>query len=297
MRSAVILNPTKITNQGAQRELITGALTEAGCPAPLWFETTAEDPGLGQTRAAVEAGVDVVFACGGDGTVRACAEGLAGTDAALAIIPAGTGNLLVNNLDLPTGPADVVALAASGQRRSIDLGELDGQPFTVMAGMGFDAAMLEATSERWKRRIGWPAYVVGGLRRLRGHRMYLTIILDGGPPRRRRARSILIANVGKLQGGIQLFTDARPDDGILDVAVVTPRSLGDWAALTATVLHRRARSRPHLETFRAKRVEVRADRVEPRELDGETIEPADHLTVEIRPAALWVCAPPNPEGR
>jgi diacylglycerol kinase family enzyme len=297
MRSAVVLNPSKIINQDAQREAITSALAEAGCPAPLWFETTIEDPGLGQTRAAVEAGVDVVIACGGDGTVRACAEGLAGTDAALAIIPTGTGNLLVTNLELPTEPADVVALAASGQRRRLDLGELDGQPFTVMAGMGFDAAMMEATPERWKRRIGWPAYVVGGLRRLRGRRMYLTITLDGGPPRRRRARSIPIANVGRLQGGIQLFDDAQPDDGVLDVAVVTPRSLGDWAALAATVLRRRARSRPHLETYRAKQVEVRAAGVEPRELDGETIEPAEHLSVSIRPAALWVCAPTNPDGR
>ena len=291
MRGAVILNPSKIIDLDGQREAIAGALADAGCPEPLWFETTVEDPGCGQARAAVEQGADVVIACGGDGTVRACAQALAGTDVPLAILPTGTGNLLVTNLDLPADVPGVVALATSGARRCIDLGELDGLPFTVMAGMGFDAAMMEATPETWKRWFGWPAYVAGGLRRLRDRPMTLTVSLDGGPPKRHRARSVLIANVGQLQGGIELFTDARPDDGILDVALVCPRTLGQWAALAYAVLRRRRPARRHLKTFRAKTVEIRSTEPEPRELDGETIEPGTHLTVTVRPAALWLCAP------
>ena len=175
MRSAVVINPAKFTDLDAQRETVCAALASAGSPDPLWLETTVSDPGCGQAREAVREGVDVVFACGGDGTVRAVAEGLADSDVRLAILPAGTGNLLVANLDLPSDVDDAVALATAGGRRRIDLGELDGHPFAVMAGMGFDAAMMESTSEPLKKRLGWPAYVIGGLRRLRDRPMRLTI--------------------------------------------------------------------------------------------------------------------------
>ena len=84
LRSAVIVNPHRVEGLDELRRTIEHELAEAGWPEPAWFETTAEDPGTGQARAAVAGGADVVFVAGGDGTVRACIEGLAGTDAALA---------------------------------------------------------------------------------------------------------------------------------------------------------------------------------------------------------------------
>jgi len=110
------------------------------------LETTREDPG-GQTRQAVQAGAEVIFACGGDGTVAACASELAGSDVALAVVPSGTGNLLAANLKLPTRAADGVAAATAHGRRRIDVGVAGNRCFTVMAGMGFDAQMLRDTSE------------------------------------------------------------------------------------------------------------------------------------------------------
>ena len=98
-RCAVVANPTKLSD--ADADLVRARLTEAGYPEPLWLETTAEDPGRAMTAEAVEAGVDLVLAAGGDGTIRMVAAGLAGTDVAMAILPAGTGNLLARNLDLP----------------------------------------------------------------------------------------------------------------------------------------------------------------------------------------------------
>ena len=72
-------------------------MDDHGWDEPLWLETTPEDPGRGQAESAVSAGVDLVLACGGDGTVTACAEGVTGTGVPLAIIPMGTGNLLARN--------------------------------------------------------------------------------------------------------------------------------------------------------------------------------------------------------
>jgi len=291
MRTAVVINPTKFPDLAQQRELICAAFAAAGGPDPLWWETSADDPGGGQTREAIAAGAEVVVACGGDGTIRACADGLAETAVALSVLPAGTGNLLVSNLDLPSDVDLVVAAAIGGRRRRIDLGCLEGEHFAVMAGIGFDAAMMESTRESWKQSLGWPAYLVGGVRRLFDRPMRVRLRLDGGPLIARTARTVLVANVGRLQGGIDLFGDARPDDGVLDVAVVKPRGPADWVALAASILLRRPPRRRHLETFRASTVDVRSRTVEPREMDGDTILPGDRLMVSVRPRALWVCVP------
>ena len=158
----MVVNPVKVTDLDEFRRTVDGALAAAGWPAPTWYETTVEDPGRGQTEQAVEAGAEVVFACGGDGTVMACVTALAGTDVALAVLPQGTGNLLAANL----GPLQRPGRRAGGRRRTraaagSTSASVDDQCFAVMAGMGFDAQMLDATSETTKARIGWPAYVVG----------------------------------------------------------------------------------------------------------------------------------------
>ena len=289
-RSAVVVNPAKVVDLDGRRREICAALAEAGWPEPLWLETTPEDPGCGQTQQAVDAGVEVVFACGGDGTVMACAGELAGTDVALAILPSGTGNLLATNLELSSDVRSGVATVTDGARRRIDLGTVGKRYFTVMAGMGFDAQMIDAASESLKARIGWPAYVLAALGHLRHRPVRVRIRLDDGAPMRRRARTVLVGNVGRLQGGLPLLPDARPDDGWLDVAVVSPHTIGHWLALAWGVLRRRRRI-ARMETFRAQRVEVRCDRAQPRELDGDLIEPGRELTAVVRPAALWLCVP------
>ncbi len=213
VRSAVVVNPVKVDDLDELRRTVDDALAAAGWPEPLWFETTVEDPGRGQTEQAVEAGAEVVFACGGDGTVMACVTALVGTDVALAVLPPGTGNLLAANLGLSTDLAAGIEVAIERGRRRLDVGAVEDKCFAVMAGMGFDAQMLEATSETTKARIGWPAYVVGAVRHLRDRPMRVRIRIDDRPPVRRRARSVLVANVGRLQGGVRLLTEAEPDDG------------------------------------------------------------------------------------
>jgi diacylglycerol kinase family enzyme len=299
--SAVVVNPSKVIDLDAHRADICAALATAGWPEPLWLPTTPQDPGCGMAVQAIEAGAEVVFACGGDGTVMACAAVLAGTPVALAVIPSGTGNLLATNLDLPAGVAEAVALATSGVRRRIDVGAVDdadtvsghGGCFTVMAGMGFDAQMLDSTSDALKKRIGPVAYVMSALRHLRHRRIRVELRLDGGEPIHRRVRTVLVGNVGRLQGGVLLLPDAVPDDGWLDVAVLTPHTLRHWMSLAIAVIRRKRRV-PRMETFRARTVQVISDRQQPRELDGDVIAPARSLIINVRPSALTVCAPATP---
>ncbi|GAA0452973.1 sphingosine kinase [Actinoplanes capillaceus] len=293
-RSAVVVNPAKIDDLAELRRTVDDTLAEAGWPPPRWFETTEDDPGVGQTRAAVESGAQVVFVCGGDGTVMSAVSALTNTDVSMAVLPAGTGNLLAANLGLSTDLATGLAVAVDGGLRRIDVGTLDGRHFAVMAGMGFDAHMLDATSDTAKKHIGWPAYVLGAMKHLKDRPMRVTLRIDGGTPMRRRARSVLIANVGRLQGGLRLLSEAQPDDGVLDIAVLTPNTLRTWMAL-AWALIRRSERVPALEVFRGSRIEVISNRPQPRQLDGDLIRSSDRLAVGILPQALWLCVP-EPAG-
>jgi diacylglycerol kinase family enzyme len=222
---------------------------------PRLVPTTADDPGEGQAREAVAAGAGLVLVAGGDGTVRAAAQGLAGSGVPLGILPQGTGNLLARNLEIPHDDADAALdVALTGADRTLDLGRLDdGTMFAVMAGTGFDARMMREAPEGLKGVLGWPAYIVGGARGLRRSRVHVQVALDDEPPRAAVVRSVLVGNVGQLQGGLELLPDAAPDDGVLDIALVAPRNPKDWVVLIGRALTRRHRPDRRLELLRAGR--------------------------------------------
>jgi diacylglycerol kinase family enzyme len=289
-RSAVVVNPVKVPDLDLLRRVIVEGLATAGWPEPMWLETTPEDPGRGQATKAVQDGAEVVFVSGGDGTVMACVTALAGTDVAMAVLPAGTGNLLAANLGLTGDPATGVEVALQGGRRRIDVGVVGDQCFAVMAGMGFDAQMLAGTNETAKKHIGWIAYVFGAAKHLRDRPMRVRITLDGKPPLPRRPRTVIVGNVGRLQGGVRLLSAAEPDDGLLDVAVLSPKTLGHWVALGWGVL-RRKKAVPLMETFTASRIDIRSNRAQPRQLDGDLIEAGKQMLITVRPKALLLCVP------
>ncbi|MFD1370272.1 diacylglycerol/lipid kinase family protein [Actinoplanes sichuanensis] len=289
-RCAVVVNPTKVADPDQLHRIVEQGLARAGWPAPRWYETTPEDPGRGQAKKAVADGAELVFACGGDGTVTAVVTALSGSDVALAVLPAGTGNLLAANLGLGNDPATGLEVALEGGRRRIDVGVIDDRCFVVMAGMGFDAQMLEDTSEKAKKRIGWLAYVGGAAKHLLDRPMRARIRLDGGPPMPRRPAAVIVGNVGRLQGGVRLLSKAEPDDGKFDVAILSPTNLAHWAALAWAVVSRRERV-PLMETYTASRVEIYSNRAQARQLDGDTIAPGKVMKIHLRPRALLLCVP------
>jgi YegS/Rv2252/BmrU family lipid kinase len=288
-RAAVVVNPVKIPD--SFRETVGAAMTEHGWSEPMWLETTPEDPGQGQARAAAAAGVDVVLACGGDGTVTAAAAGLAGTVTPLAVIPLGTGNLLARNLGLPIDLSEALTVALTGRGRRLDTCRANGSLFLTMAGLGLDAKMLAGASEPVKKRFGWGAYVVAALRHLRDRPMRVRLRTDTGPPVRRRASGVIVGNVGALQGGVPLLPDAQPDDGLLDVVVLTARSWGSWLAVVLHVLLRRSKATDRVlrRTFAELRIDL--DRPHLWELDGEVMGRTRQLVINIQPGALTVRVP------
>ncbi|MGW1220908.1 diacylglycerol kinase family protein [Streptomyces californicus] len=294
--ATAIVNPT--VTDTATRERLRLVLAQHGYGDSSFVETTAQDPGGGRTAEALRAGAELVVVCGGDGTVRAVADALAGTGVPLVLVPCGTGNLLVRNLDLPLSPAEALAAGLTGEPRALDLGRIEGDGFpavhfTAMAGAGLDAAMLEATSDRAKSVLGWPAYVLAGVKGLRAPRMRLTVRLDGGPELHRTARMVLIANVGAVQAGAAPVPAARPDDGVLDLAVFDPRGAGGWLRAAGVLLGggRGAGEGRAVEFHTFRRAELSFTRPQPREVDGDPVGPGLRLTAEVRPGALTVMLP------
>jgi YegS/Rv2252/BmrU family lipid kinase len=295
---ALVLNPVKVGDVDDLADRLRERCRAAGLPDPLVLPTTAEDPGHGQTRQALDAGVDLVVVAGGDGTIRVVAEVLTGTGVPLAVLPQGTGNLLARNLDLPLDVDTALDAVVHGEDRAVDVGRLsdpggacDGSIFTIMAGAGFDAAMMQEAPEGLKHAVGWPAYLLGGLRGLRRAHARIDVSLDGAPPRRARVRTVLIANVGSLQGGLRLAPDARPDDGLLDVILVSPRRVTDWIVLLVRGLTGRGREDRRLRTYQVRRVRIRMHRPQPRQIDGDLIADSTELTAEVEPGALVVRFP------
>jgi YegS/Rv2252/BmrU family lipid kinase len=293
MRVAVVFNPATGGGDTSGRKRDTQQALEAAGPDVLWLETTPEDPGQGLTAKAVAEGVDLVMAQGGDGTVMACVTGLAGTDVPLAVLPGGTGNLLATNFDIPADLEGAVDVALHGDRVRLDVAAMDDDRFVVMGGIGFDAAMLRDADPKLKERVGAVAYVVSGFRNLRRRATRFRLRLDDRPPLERTGQGVLVGNLGRLQGGLPVMPDARPDDGLLDVAVLQTRTMLDWLTLAVRVVARRRRKDPQLELFQARRIEIDCDRPQPVERDGDPAGTRDHLVVEVVPKALTLCVPPE----
>jgi len=290
--AGVVVNPTKLSEMAEFRQAVADAMRASGWSDPLWLETTATDPGRGQAKEAIAAGAELVLACGGDGTVTACAEGVADSGVPLAIIPMGTGNLLARNIGLPTDLAEALEVALSGRDLPVDAGLANGTLFVVMAGLGLDASMLADTSEPLKRRLGWLAYAISVLRHLKDRPVRVRISADGGHAVRTRASAVIVGNVGWLRGGLPLLPDARPDDGLLDAVVFSARGLVSWVALAAHVLTRRGRP-ANVTRLQFRRLQVDLDCEQPWELDGEVMGATRRLVIEAQPGGLLLRVPPD----
>jgi diacylglycerol kinase family enzyme len=227
----------------------------------------------------------------------AVAAGLAGSDVALGILPMGTGNLLARNLDLPLKLDEALATALTGRDRTIDLGrsraddQAEQKVFAVMAGVGFDAAMMQDAPEQVKDKLGWPAYIISGFKHLRDHAITVGLRIDDDAPITRRVRSVIVGNVGTLQGGLELLPDAVPNDSKLDVVVLEPTRHLDWLRVIGRLVARGKKQDSELERFCGKRIELRLRRPQPSQLDGDPQGDVSRLLLEVLPGALVVRVP------
>ncbi len=299
-RCAVIFNPTKVLDITTFRRHVEYEARRRGWDSLLWLETSSHDPGYEMARVALYREVDLVLAVGGDGTVRAVCEVLADSDVAVALIPAGTGNLLARNLEIPLDESEALRVAFLGRRERIDLVRLttdrgleseQQHVFGVMAGIGIDAAIMDRTDKELKRAVGTAAYFIAAAQNANHPPLPVSIRVDDGEWFKRKASVLLIGNVGVLTNNIRIIPDASATDGQLDLLVASPRTAADWVRLTTKVLTRARGADPRMDLLKGRRVEVRAERSDAYQVDGDTEGRCRTLEAEVMPSALTILVP------
>lgn len=267
------------------------ALAAEGVSDPLWYEVAKSRKVPAQVRRAVAEGAELVFAWGGDGTVQRCVDVLAGSETSLAIVPAGTANLFASYLGIPKEIDAAVAIGLHGTRKAFDVGRFDGERFAVMAGVGFDAAMISGADGGLKDRLGRAAYIWTGSKNLRAKPFRAKIKVDGADWYQGKASCILVGNISRLLGGVQVFEDAHPDDGRLEVGIVNAEGVLEWGrTLARTALGDAGRSEFVQET-KARSVKVKLSRKVTYELDGGARAKVKSFKVRVEPQAITVCVP------
>lgn len=267
-------------------------LADEGVTDPLWCEVSKSKHAPDRARSVLEQGADLIFVWGGDGTVQRCIDALAGTGVAVAILPAGTANLLAANLNIPAGDvAAAVRVGLHGRRRPLDTGTVNGEHFAVMSGAGFDARMIADADRAMKARLGRVAYLYSGARNLSARRVVATVDVDGERFFKGRVSCVLAGNVSKVIGGIEAFPGAEPDDGMLELGVVTAKNPAQWARTFGRLARGQAERSPFVEVRRGKEFQVRFASKLPYQLDGGARGKLSTMRIETRPRSITVCVP------
>jgi diacylglycerol kinase family enzyme len=312
--AAVVYNPIKVDVETLKATVAREAKA-AGWEETLWFETSVEDTGAGVTKEALEAGATMILAAGGDGTVRAVAEAMYDSDASLALLPSGTGNLLARNLNLTLDDLDTSVNAAfAGKNRNMDIalmdirdenGKISRHAFLVMAGLGLDAKMLANTDEKLKKKVGWLAYVDAIFKALRDkNQLRLRYSVDGNPARSLRAHTIIVGNTGTLQANVLLLPEAVIDDGYFEIVLLRPEGFIGWLQIGVKVLWENGVLRRSklgrlmltkdvdaLNYVKGRELIVKLRRPEEIELDGDDFGKATAFKARVIPGGLTVRVP------
>lgn len=263
-----------------------------------WFALYASRSAEDATELAAKlaaAGEPVVVVAGGDGTINAVVQGLAGTTTALGVLPAGTMNVFARELGLPYASLKKsFDILEQGFIKEVDLFETNGHAFVQMAGIGFDAQVIEETNWEAKKIFGPMAYLMSAMK-----------VLGEKPPKMRVTCAdgrveegvCALAGNGSLYGGqVKLFRKADNSDDMLDLLVFTEagfKLVRDSVKGIATGAIDAGNS--SVKYLQARSFEVECDREVPMEADGEYIGRVTHVSLVPAKRKLRVIAPENPK--
>ena len=276
-RTFIILNPAAGQDDPARlRRLVGGAFAARRASFDL-AETERAAHATVLAREAAALGYRAVCVVGGDGTLAEAATGLVGTDTPLAVIPRGTANQVAHNLRIPTNTEEAVELALSDTSAAVDLGRIGDRVFALVAGAGFDAAVMASATRGLKERWGFAAYVFAAVKEALAAQPVDFRITADGQNLQLRAVSVMLANVGELFAHFLPFPlplAPRPrnswQDGLLDVVVVAPRNVIDVPGVLWKAMGRHYKGNDdRLLHFQARRVEIDADPSIAVQIDGD----------------------------
>jgi diacylglycerol kinase (ATP) len=275
-RTLVILNPKAGQDEPSRlRRRIGGAFAARNAPFDL-AETQGAGHAIELARDAAALGYRAVCVVGGDGTLAEAATGLAGSSTPLALIPRGTANQVAQNLHIPTELEAAVEVAVNGVPTPMDLGRVGGRAFALVAGAGFDAAVMAAATRPLKERWGFTAYIFAAVKEALSATPADFHIIADGEELHIRAVSVMLANMGELYTHLLPFglpLAPQPtrswQDGLLDVVIVAPRNVTEFPAILWRAANRRFAGDDRLIHFQAREVSIDAEPCVPVQIDGD----------------------------
>jgi diacylglycerol kinase (ATP) len=283
---AVIAHSGKMLGGGLGQ--LREVLNRQGVTDPIWFEVPKSRKVPGRVQEARELGADLIFLWGGDGTIQRGIDAAVGSPVTLAILPAGTANLLANNLGIPIDLEQAVDVGLHGADRTIDVGKMNGEHFAVMGGIGLDALMIRDADAGLKDRFGRATYIWTAARHIRNAPLPTKVRIDGHTWFDGEATCVLVANVGSIGGGIAAFEHAIPDDGKLDVAVLTAYGAWQWLRTLTRATFGHTEKSPLVRMTQATKIKIETRKSLPYELDGGARPKTDTMRLEVVPHAVTI---------
>lgn len=295
MAILTVRKPLLIVNPAARRgrrsrDAVLQACAALGVDPTVHITSGPGDAGM--AAASHTGSVDAVLALGGDGTLSEVASALAGTGTPLGILPAGTGNLVARALGIPLKPERALEALVVGGTRTIDLARMDGgRSMLFAAGAGIDAAMIAGATAETKRRFGVLTYFVTGTRAALARRNFSVTATVDGVPVTGEAWAVFVANFGSVLGGlIHLGPGIEPDDGLLDLCVLTPQSLREAFGIAWRLFRNDFRPHPRMQFAKGRLIELATTPRRPLQSDGESVgETPARFCVE--PGAVTMLVP------
>jgi len=289
--AVIIANPTSgsFSHHHHYQDTLT-FLQKHGWQVELWLTSGPGDAKALALRA-VEQGISVVIASGGDGTINEVIQGLAGSATALGVLPNGTVNVWAREMGIPMEITRAREVLLHGQTRRIDLGRVNERYFLLMVGIGLDGEVTHAVERKPLKRLGVLGYVLAALWFGPGYLGFpVSLQVDGIGPVRTRALQIVIGNTQLYAGALKFTWLARCDDGLLDLCVVHKRGLlGRLVVLRDFVLRREQRRLwVRYNTFKEMQIETQSPVAFQIDGDAAGYTPA---TISVVPGALKVIVP------
>jgi YegS/Rv2252/BmrU family lipid kinase len=257
-----------------------------------FYETKSDEPVGDIVRQAIEDGIDRVYAVGGDGTVSEVVDGMALSGVPLGIIPAGTGNVVAQELGIPLNFEKACQMLASTSAvKEVDAIQVGEQFFILAVGTGIDAQVMESVSRERKRRYGPLAYAWSTMKVILGMQPRRFTIIADGKPFQMRAAVVLLSNVGTLTRPLRWGPHIKPDDGRIDINIIRGKHLLDYLLAAYDVLPGGPRRTAHIRRLHAyESVVVYADKTLRVQGDGDLIGQTP-LEARVVPGAIKVLVP------
>ena len=278
LRRRFLLIDNPASGYGSRRLVaaVLGALAARGCIVERLADGRWESARVATMGAVDGRAIDVVIVAGGDGTIRLAAAMLRGTQMPLGVIPLGTGNVLAHEVGLPRTPEGLAELLVQGAARPIEMATANGEPFLLMAGVGFDGHVIGGLDQALKRRVGKFAYGLPVITALAQPSTRLAVEIEGVV---HAADWAIIANA-RCYGGAFVLSERAGLERPGLVAVLIETANRRELVMTLRALARgQLGARRNVRMLPCDRATIRADRPVPMQIDGDAFE---RTPVEVR---------------